>query len=301
MKHEMNPNNCDLYGGIAGAGLTLDEFDLGQGITLEKTFAHIMAPYLAAFAPAEPGKPHPAPWKAVSGGMGFDVQAQLCIPVEFSLPGWFDRLNTVWWFLALMRLKATPLISMPVIASSPFAEIPMAESEPYFWPVEMNPSRLIPVRNPARTIEENDLSWIREYWLPAGMLMNENDDFNLALQAADQCIWSSSPSLALVALWGALERLFSPAHYELRFRVSATIASYLEPPGKERWTCYCRVKKLYDARSKAAHGSQVQEADPLFETYALLRRALTRMIEDNHVPRREDLEAMLFGSDLRMK
>ena len=78
----------------------------------------------------------------------------------------------------------------------------------------------------------------------------------------------------------------------------ATIASYLEPPGKERWACYRRVKKLYDARSKAAHGSQVEEADPLFETYALLKRALTRMIEDNYVPTREDLEAMLFGNEL---
>lgn len=92
--------------------------------------------------------------------------------------------------------------------------------------------------------------------------------------------------------------MFSPAHYELRFRVSATIASYLEPPGRERWACYRRVKKLYDARSKAAHGSQVEEADPLFETYALLKRALTRMIEDNYVPTREDLEAMLFGNEL---
>lgn len=72
----MNPNDCDLYAGIAGVKVSIDSFDFGQGITLERTFAHIMAPYIAAFFPAEPGKPHPAPWKAVSGGVGLDVHAE---------------------------------------------------------------------------------------------------------------------------------------------------------------------------------------------------------------------------------
>lgn len=297
----MNPNDCDLYAGIAGVELALDKFDFGQDITLQKTFAHIMAPYLAAFAPAEPGKPHPAPWKAVGGGIGFDVHAELHIPVDLSLPRWFDRVNTVWWFGALMRLRASPLVRIPVIASNSFAEISSAEDEPHFWPVEMNPSRLIPVENPASTVEEADLGWIHEHWLSAGTLMNESDDFNLAVQAADQCGWNFSSSLALVSLWGALERLFSPGHSELRFRVAANIASYLEPPGKERLACYHRVKKLYDVRSKAAHGSQVRETRPLFDTYALLRRALTSIIEDNHVPTRKDLEAMLFGDELEAR
>jgi hypothetical protein len=294
----MDPNDRDVYAGIAGAKLAVDEFEFGHGITLKRSYAHVMAPYLAAFAPAEPGEPHPAPWKVVGGGIGFDVYAELHIPVEFSIPAWFDRVNTVWWFAALVRLRATPLLSIPVIADSSFAEIPTAEGETHFWPVEMNPTRLVPVENPASTIEEGDLNWIREHWLSAGGLMHRNDDFNLAFQAADQCIWSSSPSLALVSLWGALERLFSPAAYELRFRVSANIASYLEPPGEERRACYRRIKKLYDARSKAAHGSRVEEAAPLLESYALLKRVLTRMIEDDHVPTREDLEAILFGGEL---
>lgn len=256
-----------------------------------------MAPYLAAFAPAEPGKPHPAPWKAVSGGLGFDIQAELYVPADFALPNWFDRINTVWWFASLMRLRASPLVTVPVVASESFAKIPSIEHEPHFWPIEMHSRRLIPDRNPANIINEAALHWIRNHWISGGLLMHSNSDFNVAFQAADQCIWSHTPSLGLVSLWGALERLFSPSHYELRFRVSTTIASYLEPPGKERYACYRRIKRLYDARSKAAHGSPVDEVEPFLETYALLKRALLKIIDDNHVPSREELEAMLFGDE----
>lgn len=292
----MNPNTCPLHAGIAGINLNVDEFDFGQGIILKKTYAHIMAPYLAAFTPAEEGKHHPAPWKAVSGGMGFDIQAELYIPIEFTLPDWFDRINTIWWFAALMRLKASILVSVPVIANKPFAEIPQSKEEPYFWPIEMRPSRLVPVNNPSQEINESDLQWIRNYWISGGALMNKNSEFNVAFQAIDACIWSHSPSLALVSLWGALERLFSPSHYELCFRVSAIIASYLEIPGEERLSLYRRVKKLYDARSKAAHGSPIEDNKSLLETYALLKRALVKMIEENHVPSHEELEALLFGA-----
>ncbi|MDP3181839.1 MAG: HEPN domain-containing protein [Desulfobaccales bacterium] len=292
----MNPNDCPLYAGIAGVTINVDEFDFGEGVGLRKTYAHVMAPYLAAFAPAEPGKPHPAPWKAVSGGVSFDIQAEIYLPLNFKLTNWFDRLNTVWWFAALMRLKASNFATIPVIASKPFAQIPSSEDEPHFWPIEMKPSRLVPVENPSRTVNESDLLWIRKHWVSGGRLMNKSDDFNLAFQAIDDCIWSHSPSLALVSLWGALERLFSPSHDELSFRVSATIASYLKPAGEERLACYRRVKKLYKARSKAAHGSPIKEVKSLPETYSLLKRALVKMIEENHVPSREELESFLFGT-----
>ncbi len=54
---EMNPNDFPLYAGIAGVSVNVNEFDFGEGVVLRKTYAHVMAPYLAAFAPAEPGKP----------------------------------------------------------------------------------------------------------------------------------------------------------------------------------------------------------------------------------------------------
>src|SRR5262249_52353842 len=188
------------------------------------------------------------------------------------------------------------LARVPVIANMPFAQIPSSREEPKSWPIEMNVPQFVQVGNASKTIHESDLHWIRDHWFSAAGLMNKHEEFNLAVQAIDACMWSHSASLALVSLWGALERLFSPSHSELSFRVSANIASYLEPPGEDRIRCYRNVKKLYDARSKAAHGSLLAENDSLLKTYDLLKRVLGKTIEENHVPSRDDLEGLLFGT-----
>src|SRR3990172_9239218 len=109
----MDPNLTDLYAGLAGVEFREDEFDFGQGIVLSKTYAHLMAPFLMAFARAEPGRPHPAPWKPASGGFGFDIEAELFVPGNAKVPDWFDNVNTVWWIAALLRLKANPLLCVP--------------------------------------------------------------------------------------------------------------------------------------------------------------------------------------------
>jgi hypothetical protein len=291
----MNPNDSPLYAGIAGVSMSVNEFDFGKGVVLKETYAHIMTPYLAAFAPAKPDCHHPGPWKTVSGG-GFDITVELYVPLELVLQDWFDRINTVWWFAALLRLVGSSLARVPLIADMPFAQIPLSQNEPCFWPIEMKTPRFVRVGNARKAIHESDLRWIRDHWLSAGGLMNKREEFNIAVQAIDACTWSHSASLALVSLWGALERLFSPSYSELSFRVSATIASYLEPPGEDRVACYRRVKKLYDARSKAAHGSPLAENESLLETYDLLKRVLVKIIEENDVPSRETLEGLLFGA-----
>jgi hypothetical protein len=103
--------------------------------------------------------------------------------------------------------------------------------------------------------------------------------------------------MALVAVWGGLERLFSTSNQELSFRVSANIASYLEPPGRERYKCFKQVKSLYDHRSKAAHGDAKPNMDPYVDAFAVARRVLLRMIETQHVPNKKELEAKLFGEE----
>lgn len=291
-----DPNASEIFAGIAGLELPVDEFDFGEGVRVRRTYAHVMAPYLAAFSPAKPGKPHPAPWKAVSGGFSFDIQAELHVPLNFTRRQWFDRLNTVWWLLSLIRIRTAPNAVVPVIASMPFAEIPSAECEPRFWPLEMSPHRLVAVRTHGSSTVA-DLEWIRLHWLQAGALMGQNEDFNVAFQAFDHCIWSSTVQLGLLSLWAALERLFSPSRAELCFRIPAAIATFLEPPGKSRYACHKSVKKLYDARSGAAHGRPTEVDRPFVETHSFLRKVLLKIIEEDHVPSQTELEARLFGSE----
>jgi len=286
--------DTDLYGGIAGAELPVAQFDLGHDIILSKTYAHLMAPFMMAFTPALPGQHHPPPWRAAKGGFAFDILAQLRIPRDFALSGWFDKLNTIWWLVALLRFKVAHSVTVPVVASDAFSRARESDDEIQFWPIEIDPHRLQMVVNPSILLEK-DLSWVRDHWLEAGRLLRESKQFNLLFQSFDQSVFIRDPALALLSLWGAIEAMFSPARSELRFRISANIAAYLEPRGSSRMTLQKRIAKLYGARSAVAHGTSKREDAAFKETYDLVHRILLRIMVKNHAPTRDEIEQNLFG------
>jgi hypothetical protein len=289
----MDFSTQNIHAGLAGVALEPELFEMGHGVTISQTYAHFMAPFLMAFAPAPEGKPHPAPWKATKGGYNVDITAELFLPATFSLEH-LDRLNAVWWIVALLRLKATTLAFVPVISSENFSAIPVIQQEPEIVPLEIYLHRILPERELDPLIRTHQLEWLKSHWQEGSTLL-ANEDFNFALQAVDFSIWGTNPALALVAVWGALERLFSSSNMELSFRVSASIAAYLEEPGRERHKCFKRVKALYDSRSRAAHGTAKAEAGPYVETFAIARAVLLKIIEARHVPRKQELEASMFG------
>ena len=129
----MNIEECPLFGGISGIALDVPSIEILPGAVLTSTYAHVMAPYLIAFARAAPGRPHPAPWKAASGGIGFDVEIQFELATACKPTG-FSRLNTVWWLLALLRLHHAIGIRIPIVSDTPFSEIANASLEPRFGP-----------------------------------------------------------------------------------------------------------------------------------------------------------------------
>jgi Apea-like HEPN len=139
------------------------------------------------------------------------------------------------------------------------------------------------------------LIWVKEKWLPSGELL-KNQNFYAALKSFDFATLHGRTSGSLLALWGALETLFSPARSELRFRVASLLSSYLEPSGDKRRDLYKRILGLYDQRSAAAHTAQEPEIGSLVETYVLARNALVRMVDDCRIPSQSDLEGLLFGS-----
>lgn len=291
----MNPNLQNLYAGLSNIDLIPERFDLGNGVVISQTYAHFMAPFLMAFAPAQPGKPHPAPWKAAKDGLNIDISAELFLPVTSNVES-LDRINTIWWIAALLRLRATGMVFVPVISSERFSSIPMIKEEPELWPMEIQVSRLMHSATTIR-VDISDLEWLKAHWQDASKLM-ANDEFSLAIQAVDSSLWVNNPALALVAVWGALEKLFSASKQELNFRVSANIASFLESPGRERYKCFKMIKTLYDHRSKAAHGDGKADWLPYRETLGIAKRALIKMVETRHIPQKKELEASLFGDEL---
>lgn len=289
----MHPNSVDLYAGLYGLLPVPETFDLGCGVVISRTYAHFFAPFMMAFSPPSPGKPHPAPWKSARGGLAIDITAEIFLPATTSI-NQLDRMNTVWWIVALMRMHTASSISVPVISSEKYSSIPSIQQEPVLWPMEIHTPRLFPEGADVRSVDISELSWLRDHWYEGAALLSK-EDFSVAFQAVDWSVWNHSPDLALLSVWGALERLFSPSTTELTFRTSANIAAYLEPPGRERHACFRKVKALYDSRSRVAHGSGADDHLPYIETYALARRTLLKMIEARHVPDKKELEANLFG------
>ncbi len=146
-------------------------------------------------------------------------------------------------------------------------------------------------------ISETDAAWVAKHWIEASNLYQSNDNFRVLLEATDQSMFVRHRSLALLSLWGGIEAIFSPDKAELRYRISSGLASFLEPAGIPRMNAQKAIAKLYDSRSAAAHGREDKKTDSLQQTYALARRTVIKMIEENRVPTYMELEAKLFGAD----
>lgn len=283
-----------LYGGVSGVNLSVESIELGERVELRRTYAHLFSTNMVAFARPGPEGYHPAPWKAAKGGFGYDIEVEIRVPRTTSLGEAFDAKETIWWIAALLRLARFPYLSVPVISTCSFSEISHLEQEPTLSPFETEQRVLSPSEKSDCMLDTDELSWVKEKWIPAGRLLNENPKFYSALKAFDSATVKGRSSASLLALWGGLEQLFAPTAGELRFRVAALLASYLESPGTARLERYKQILKLYNDRSTAAHTAQQIETEPLIHTYVIMRNALVKMIDTNKVPTQMDLETLLF-------
>jgi hypothetical protein len=292
----MNLETESIYAGIAGIQIEPESYDLGNGVVISKTFAHLMSPFMIAFSPPKaPGLPHPTPWKAIHGGMGTDFRVQLFVPTTFSPSKFFDRLNTIWCISALIRLKFCSDLCVATITTKPFSQLPSDDTSAEIHPAEFFVNRFSLQVDRKEKLNEGDLEWIKGNWLRAGQLMCANKTFYSAFHAVDSSASIANPGLGLILIWGALEALFAKSKTELSFRTSAAISSYLEHPGTARHALHKKLTKLYNARSAAAHGSDENVWESYTDTYAIVRRAMLKMIENNHVPSLDELDLALFG------
>lgn len=282
-----------IYAGISGVHLDTESFDLGKGVLLKRTYAHLFSPFMTAFAPPGPeGGPHPGPWKAAEGGLSFDIHVQLSIPADYSLGGTSQPTDVLWWIAALLRAAGFPYLSIPVWSNYPFADIPEAEGNVHLLPMETKSRILRPVAEGSSAMNSEILEWVREHWDAVGRLLYSDKKFKVAFQAFDSATVERDRASSLLAVWGALEQLFGSG----RYRIASFIAAYLCPPGEERLATYRQVQKLYDPRSAAAHSANQAKVGPLIEAYVLMRNALIKIVDEEKVPTQQDIESLLFGS-----
>ncbi len=150
---------------------------------------------------------------------------------------------------------------------------------------------LLPSHNVQASIEQ--LTWVKENWL-GSISLTKDSNFLFALKTFFSHHLIQSTELRIISVWAVLERIFSAKGGELRFRVSANIAAYLEPRGPARRELFRSTLNLYDERSSAAHGTALKSNDAEKNSLSLARRALAKIIENRHVPSPEELEVMLF-------
>ncbi|CAE6792143.1 HEPN domain-containing protein [Paraburkholderia nemoris] len=291
--------STDFYAGLTTLQLPpdQDEYDLGHGLVLRRTYAHLMGSYTMAFnPPAAPGKHHPAPWKATTRHDGFDVHTELVIPSGYKPPGDLTPYDAARTLTSVLRLCVDPTIRFLVQSSHSLSEVAaIPDREIRLTPVESTQQYIqLALIRPEPVI--GSLGWVREYWSNAVSLMAAHADFRLAMEAFELSMFVPHHALTLVSLWGALEALFSPSTSELRFRVSVLIASYVHPPGEERLALQREIFELYDKRSAAAHGKPKHNTSHLVQTFNILQRVLVRMIEENEVPNKIALNNMLLGA-----
>lgn len=286
----------DMYCGFANLELEAEAYELGNGMSLRKTYGHLMAPFMMAFKrPAEYDQPHPGPWKSLGGGFAFDIEAELKIPASLG-SGKYAQMEIGRAILFLLRLGIHPAIRLPIFANFPFATVAeLSDRETWLRPNDFEP-RYFPLDSDCETFGDAEAEWVRDRWQAVLKLSREDAAFALATQAIDRGQFVQTTALALVSLWAALEALFSPSTSELKFRVSALIAAYLEPPGEARLTLQREVAKLYDKRSAAAHGKPSHENEHLIASFNLLGRVLRQMIDRGEVPKKEELDRALFGA-----
>jgi len=294
VNEKTNEKGSYLYGGVSGVKLSVESFALGEGVELRQVYSHLFSANMMAFSPPGPKGYHPSPWKAARGGFSYDIEVEIRAPLQTPLGESFDARETIWWIAALLRLARFPYLSVPVISNYSFRDIPNLKEEPTLTPFETEGKVFGASQSTDRTLDVDMLAWVAEKWISAGRLLNSNPKFYGALKAFDSATDRGRASASMLALWGGIEQLFAPSAGELRFRIAALLASYLEKPGTSRLELYKQVLKLYNERSVAAHTAQDVEKGPLMQTYIIMRNSLMRMIDEEKVPTQSDLEAMLF-------
>jgi hypothetical protein len=276
----IQPNSTDLYGGVAGAHMSLESFDFGGGASIRKTFAHVMAPFLLAFKKAEPGHHHPAPWKAAGGGYGFDVVLEIVLPRD-ERPTGFDRINTIWWLVALLRLRHPSGLRTPVISDTSFSLASTSKDDPIFWPMEMSPRGYTFSRSVE--ITEVTLEWVKTHYIEGAALM-EDAAFSLAFLALDGAHSANSTSSAKLLIWAAIEALFRPGRTQITHRLSAAIATYLNSDLSARDREYQKIRRLYDARGHVIHAAEVPEASDVIAAFSIAQACFLNAIERRELP-----------------
>jgi hypothetical protein len=125
-------------------------------------------------------------------------------------------------------------------------------------------------------LTDNDMQWLSRNFGNARYLL-DNERYQTAVHCLATYRWHTMPRVQLAILWAGIEGMFG-ASTEIRFRISIYIARFLHPDDADaRRKIFDTVKKLYNLRSAAVHGSNIKgDAKTFVEESASILCALLK-------------------------
>ncbi|EOW7153582.1 TPA: HEPN domain-containing protein [Yersinia enterocolitica] len=200
-------------------------------------------------------------------------------PKELAFLAW----NSTWDALLLSSIFHTEVgfnIQSDTEASSISAQTKLRATNFHFHGFQASPYKL----------NADDVIWITENFLEARLLL-VNEKFNTAVHCLASYRWHSMSRIQMAVLWAGIEGMFG-ASSEIRFRISLYIARFLHPNDTElRKERFELVKKLYNSRSSAVHGSKVKDnlEQSVNESAELLGELIRQCIVQKALPKEEEL------------
>ena len=202
--------------------------------------------------------------------------------------------NIAWWIISALRVKTLAEFLIPLVADHSWSVIAAVEKQQCHAQLLEDVPQARRVEDSV-AIQESDLQWVLERILAFGEML-EVPKFRLAVEALTTHQHLVSTRMMVASLWSGIEALMG-IQAELRFRLALSVACLLDPRGPQRTERYRRVKKLYDVRSRAVHGTAMSEAElvrHVAETRKLLSGMICTMIEGGRVISEEDIERRLL-------
>jgi hypothetical protein len=230
---------------LSGLQLDFGSFDLGQGVSLSRTYLHLMGHPILAFAPAEKEKPSPAPWRAVDArdkAVAVNLLAELAVPHSNDPSDPTLHIDWASWIALLLRFLTGNVVTITLVS-------PVNTQELRDGTAEATLSEPIPAVSAVSSISHEMANWLKQNWY-SSFNLSQNDAVLYAV-ASIYHSHRSSKALGIVSVWAGLERIFSTKDAELKYRVCTNIAAFLEPPGESRYLLFKQLSKLYDDRSRS--------------------------------------------------
>jgi hypothetical protein len=139
-------------------------------------------------------------------------------------------------------------------------------------------------------LNTDDVTWITEHFDDARKLL-DNDKFQTAVHCLASYRWHAMPRIKMAVLWAGIEGMFG-ASSEIRFRISLYIARFLHPVDADaRKAKFDAVKKLYNSRSSAVHGSKIKGdlAQAVEGSAELLNNLIRQSVINKAIPNEDEL------------